>query len=96
MASDSWAKVSIGLIVFAFINFVLFIAFSEPFGFITDLIGTEATQLGISSDVQPFLTMLSNIFGLVFVLSMVGLIIWFFLGGHSEEGEQYPEEYYRH
>ena len=95
MASENWSKVSIGLIVFAFINFVLFIAFSEPFGFIIDIITSEATQLGIESDVVPFLTMLSNIFGLIFVFSMIGLAIWFFLGGHAEEGEEYPKEYYR-
>jgi len=59
MASENWSKVSIGLIVFAFINFVLFIAFSEPFGFIIDIITSEATQLGIESDVVPFLTMIN-------------------------------------
>jgi len=94
MATKNWSKVSIGLIVFGFINFVLFIALSEPFGFITGLLETQANQLGIGSDVTPFLTMLSTIFGLTFVFSMVGLVIWFFLGGHEEEGEEYPEKYY--
>jgi len=86
-----WTKASISLATFGFINMILFIAFSSPFTQITDMILSIATDLGIAGNVTPFILMLRNIFGIIFVLSMVGLIVWFILGAHEEEHMQYPK-----
>jgi len=90
---EKWTAISIGLIVFAFINFILFITFSDPFNTITEMLLTEAGNLGIESNVTPFITMLRNVFGLMFVFSFIGLIVWFILGAHKEEYEEYPREF---
>lgn len=90
---ERWTALSIGLIVFAFINFILFITFSDPFNTITNTILTEAGKIGVQSDISPFITMLRNVFGLMFVFSFIGLIVWFILGAHKEEYEEYPREY---
>jgi len=82
-------KGAIGLAVFAFINLVLFIVLSNPFGLIMDIISAEATNMNIASDVNPFLNNFRTVFGIVFVFSFVGLIVWFILGAHRQEYESY-------
>lgn len=83
---------AVGLITFGFINLVLFIVLANPFGLLTDLIEEQAdadhmnlTEYNISSYLNNFKT----VFGLMFVFSMVGLIIWYFLGSHESEHESY-------
>jgi len=46
----------------------------------------------VSAEIDSFITMFQTIFGTVFALSMIGLIMWFFLGSHEEEHEQYVQE----
>jgi len=83
------AKASISLGTFAFINLVLFIVLSTPIGDIFNMLETEADNQGVNADVTPIIETFRTIFGLMFVFSMVGLIIWFFLGSHEEEYEEY-------
>jgi len=84
----NWVKASIGLVVFSFINLLLFIVFSGPFELILGNLGTEAVNMNISSSVSPIYDNLRTVFGLVFVLSAVGAIVWFILGTHQDEFEQ--------
>ena len=88
----SWMKASLGLATMGTIIVILFIVLNNPFNTIIDMIDEEATDFGVSSDVDPFLTMILTIFGLVFALSMAGLITWFFLSSHETEHEQYTED----
>jgi FlaG/FlaF family flagellin (archaellin) len=46
----------------------------------------------VSAEIDSFITMFQTVFGTVFALSMIGLIMWFFLGSHEEEHEQYVQE----
>jgi len=85
----NWTKASIGLATFSFINLVLFITFSTPIGTIFTLIEDQSTEMGIDADVHPIISSLRTVFGLMFVLSGAGLIVWFFLGSHREEFEEY-------
>ena len=92
----SWAKVSVGLAVFAFINLVMFIALSNPFetvlGYLEDQADIYDANDGSSTvgdDIAGHYSMLRTVFGLTFVLSMVGLGVWFFLGAHEDEYQQY-------
>ena len=88
----SWARASVGLITFAFITLVLFIVLSSPITTIFDLIDDEATQMDVDSDVTPIISTFRTVFGLSFVLSMIGLAVWFALGAHEEEFEQTVDE----
>lgn len=85
----TWIRQAIGLAVFGFINLVLFIALSNPFGMILDTIDEEAENMGVDSQVTPFIDSFRMIFGATFVLSMLGLMIWVFMNAHKSEFEQY-------
>jgi len=89
MAQTNWTKASIGLATFSFINLVLFIVLSTPVGNIFTMVEDQAEDMGVDADVQPLITSFRTVFGLMFVLSGVGLIVWFFLGSHEEEYEEY-------
>ena len=85
----NWVRQSVGLAVFGFINLVLFIALSSPFGMVMDTISDESARLDVDTKVNPYLDTFRTIFGVVFVLSMFGLAVWFFLGAHKFEHETY-------
>jgi len=68
---------------------VLFIALSNPFGLVMDTVSNEAEHLNVSSSVNPFISNLRMIFGLTFVLSAAGTVLWFILGAHKDEYEEY-------
>jgi len=90
MASSGAAAV--GLVTFGFINLILFIVLSSPFGTLTDLIEeqSDSAHLNVQSgNVTSYLDNFKRVFGLSFVLSMTGLVVWFFLGSHKEEFEEY-------
>ena len=83
---------AVGLVTFGFINLVLFIVLSSPFVTLTDLIEEQAgpSHMDVQSgNVTAYLNNFKMVFGLSFVLSMAGLIVWFFLGSHKSEYEQY-------
>ncbi len=90
MASN-WARVAVGLATFGFINLVLFIVLSSPMNtlFVTITDAANTTNATVGAKVYPIIQMLRTVFGMIFVLSMVGLIVWYFLGTHEEEYEQY-------
>ena len=87
--SSSWARVTVGLIVFAFINLLLFMVLSNPMEFLFSMINTQSSNMGVSAEVDPIINNFRNVFGLTFLLSMAGLVVWFFLGAHREEYEEY-------
>jgi hypothetical protein len=85
----SWARTSVAIVTFGFVNLVLFIVLSTPIGNIFGLVEDQADEMGISGDVDPIINMWRTVFGFTFVASMIGLIVWFFLGSHEEEYEEY-------
>jgi len=94
MSQDTrdWTKASIALATMGTIIIILFIVLSNPFDIITTMIQDEADDFGVGSDVDPFITMITTVFGITFSLSMIGLIIWFALGSHQTEHEHYPDQ----
>ena len=82
-------KASLGLASFGFITVVLFIVLSQPFEDIIDAVDDQGEEFGVDSYIHEYLNNLKTIFGLVFVFSLVGLIVWFILGAGREEYEQY-------
>jgi len=91
----SWARTSVAIATFGFINLVLFIVLSSPMGSIFGLVEEQAEEMDIASDVNPMIDMWQTVFGFTFVASMVGLIVWFFLGSHEEEFDEYSNDNYR-
>lgn len=85
----STVKASVSLGTFAFINLVLFIVLSSPISSIFSMLDDEAENHGVQADTAQLIENFRIVFGLIFVLSMVGLIIWFLLGSHEEEFEEY-------
>jgi len=88
----SWARQSVGLITFAFITLVLFLVLSSPITTIFDMVDDEADKMNVSGDVTPIIGTFRTVFGLMFVLSMIGLGVWFLLGSHREEFEETVDE----
>ena len=85
----NWIVASISLGAFASITVILFAVMSGPFTEITDTIEEQSENMGVDSDVTPFLTMIATVFGIVFSFSMIGLVAWFFMGSQREETEEY-------
>ena len=83
----SWARASVALITFAFINLTLFLILSSPIATIFGLIDDQAEEFEVEGDVTPIINTFRTVFGLSFVLSFCGIIVWFVLGSHSEEYE---------
>lgn len=85
----SWARTAVALATFGFVNLILFIVLSSPMGNIFGMVEEQAEEMGVADDVNPMIDMWRTVFGFTFVASMIGLIVWFFLGSHEEEYEQY-------
>ena len=85
----NWMKASAALATFGFINLVLFMTLSNPFSLIMDTIDNQSEAYNINSSVGHFTEQWRMLFGLMFVLSFVGLIVWFLLGTHKEVYEEY-------
>jgi len=54
-----------------------------------DALRTASNQTGVYSQVNPHLVNIELVLWLIFILSAVGAIIWFILGSHKEEYEEY-------
>lgn len=85
----NWTKASVSLLTFAFINMVLFIVLSMPVGQVFNIVEDQANETGVGDDVTPIMNMWRTVFGVTFVFSFVGLIVWFVMGSHEQEGEDY-------
>lgn len=86
-----WARLSVTLISMSFIILVLFIVLSSPISTIFSMINDESEKMGVEDDVSPIITTYTTIFGMVFVLSMVSVGVYFLLGSHSDEFDTHPE-----
>ncbi len=90
--TPNWIVASISLGAFAAILIILFSVMTGPFNTVMDQIGDSAEKLDVEDEVDPFLSLYLTVFGLIFILSMIGLIAWYVLGSHREE---YDEQVYR-
>lgn len=88
----SGGAAAIGLATFMFVNLILFFAMSGPFATIGDMLTEQAdsSHLNVTSgNVSAFMENFQIVFGLMFILSAVGLVVWYTLGSHRLEGEEY-------
>lgn len=83
------------LIVLAFITMVLAISFEQARVALWDNLRDSAESLGIYGKVDSFLISMELIFWMIFIISLVGVIVVYFIGSHEEEGETYaPSQEY--
>lgn len=92
-ASDIAATVI--LIVCAFTTMVLAVAFDLARQQLWTQLQNAAITYQIYGKVNSFLTNMEIVFWMIFLISLVGVIIIYFIGSHIEEGETYapPQEY---
>lgn len=83
------------LVVIAFTTMVLAIAFERARSELWSALQTASVSLQVYGQMNSFLTAMEAIFWMVFLISLVGVIVVYFIGSHREEGETYapPQEY---
>jgi len=84
-------KAGLMLIILMFTNLVLAVATQPVMTETFDVLDDVATNSGHYDDVHPFFTNLNKVFWLVFILSAIGLIIWYLASAHTTEYEQYEQ-----
>lgn len=77
------------LIVLMFTNLVLAVATFPVLDITTDTISDIVSGESYESSITGFFSMLNTTFWLIFVASAIGLIVWYVLGSHMEEYEEY-------
>jgi len=82
-------KAGLFLVILMFTNLVLAVASQPILSTTFDVLDDVATDTGHYNDVHPFFANLNRVFWLVFILSAIGLIIWYIAQAHVEEYEQY-------
>jgi len=83
------------LVVLAFTTMILAVSFDIARVELFTALETAAISQGIYGQVHSFYLALEIVFWMVFLISLVGIIIIYFIGSHIEEGETYapPQEY---
>ena len=85
----NYIRATIFLGVLSFINLVLAIVFNRVRIALWDAIRTGSNITGIYDQVNPHLANFELVFWLIFIISAVGAILWYILGSHQEEYEEY-------
>lgn len=83
------------LIILAFTTMVLAVSFNRARASLWSGIKVAANDTQVYGKVNSFLTQMEIIFWMVFLISLIGVIVVYFVGSHEEEGETYapPQEY---
>jgi len=85
----NYVRASIFLGFVSFINLMLAIVFNMARENLWAAIRNGANITGVYEQVNPHLINFELVFWIIFLLSAVGAIIWYIIGSHKEEYEQY-------
>ena len=85
----NYIRATIFLGFVSFINLMLAIVFNLVRQHLWSAIRSGANITGVYEQVNPHLVNYELVFWIVFLLSAVGAIIWFGIGSHKEEHEEY-------
>ena len=85
----NYIRATIFLGFLSFLNLVLAIAFNFVRSNLWEQLRYASNQTGVYSQVNPHLNNLELVFWLIFILSAIGAIVWYVLGSHREEYEEY-------
>jgi len=77
------------LAFFSFINLMLAITFNLVRTTLWEQLEAASEQMGVWSQVAPHLINFELLFWILFIFSAVGAIVWYILGSHRQEHEQY-------
>jgi len=74
---------------------ILAVSFDIARGHLFTSLETAAVAQNIYSEVHSFYLAMEIVFWMIFLISLVGIILIYFIGSHVEEGETYapPQEY---
>ena len=83
------------LVVLAFTTMILAVSFDIARTELWTALETAAVSYEIYGDVHSFLLAMELVFWMIFLISLFGIIVVYFIGSHIEEGETYapPQEY---
>ena len=86
---------TIMLVILAFTTMILAVSFDIARVELWAALETTAVSFEIYGQVHSFLVAMEIVFWMIFLISLVGIIIIYFIGSHIEEGETYapPQEY---
>ena len=85
----NYMKATIFLAFLSFINLILAVSFNLVFVHLYTELRAASNMTGVYEQVNPHLINIQLIFWLMFVFSAVGAIVWYILGSHREEFEEY-------
>ena len=85
----NYIRATIFLGFVSFINLMLAIVFNLVRSSLWEAIRSGANTTGVYEQVNPHLNNFELVFWVVFLLSAVGAIIWYAVGSHKEEFEEY-------
>ena len=83
------------LVVLAFTTMILAVSFDIARVELWSALETTALSFEVYGQMHSFLVIMEAVFWMIFLISLVGIIIIYFIGSHIEEGETYapPQEY---
>jgi len=83
------------LVVLAFTTMILAVSFDIARVQLWTALETAALSQDVYGQTHSFLVALEIVFWMIFLISLVGIILIYFIGSHVEEGETYapPQEY---
>lgn len=83
------------LVVLAFTTMILAVSFDLARVELWAALETTALSFEVYGQMHSFLLAMEIVFWMIFLISLVGIIIIYFIGSHIEEGETYapPQEY---
>lgn len=84
-----YMQATIFLAFLSFINLILAITFNFVFVHLYTTLRSASNMTGVYSEVNPHLINIQLVFWLMFIFSAVGAIVWYILGSHREESEEY-------
>lgn len=84
-----YIKATILLGVTSFINLTLAVVFNLVRTNLWEQLRDASNKTGVYSQVNPHLINFEIVFWLLFIFSAVGGIVWYILGSHKEEYEEY-------
>jgi hypothetical protein len=85
----NYIRATIFLAFLSFINLILAITFNLVRSTLWEQLIIASNKTGVQSQVVPHLNNLTLVFWLLFIFSAIGAIVWYVLGSHREEHEQY-------
>ena len=85
----NYVRATIFLGFLSFLNLVLAITFNMVRTNLWEQLLYASNQTGVYSQVAPHFANLTFVFWLLFIFSAIGAIVWYVLGSHREEHEEY-------